>query len=109
MRVEATAQHGKMEISITNGGDPIPLEARERLFQPFYRASGSSTVGLGLGLFIAAEIATAHGGSLSMTSDETETRFAFTRAIEEVPKAACGGGHVRCDRICPKRMLEPAV
>lgn len=82
VRVQATAQNGNVEISIANGGAPIPLEARDRLFQPFYRASGSSTVGLGLGLFIAAEIAAAHGGSLSMTSDETETRFAFTMKIQ---------------------------
>jgi sigma-B regulation protein RsbU (phosphoserine phosphatase) len=66
-----------VEIAVANGGDPIPLAARDRLFQPFYRASGSSTVGLGLGLFIAAEIAAAHGGDLSMTSDTTQTRFVF--------------------------------
>lgn len=77
VRVRAFAKSGEVEISVANGGRPIPPEARERLFQPFYRASGSSTVGLGLGLFIAAQIAEAHGGTLSMTSDDNETRFTF--------------------------------
>jgi len=74
---DASVKGGSVEIAVANGGDPIPLAARDRLFQPFYRASGSSTVGLGLGLFIAAEIAAAHGGDLSMTSDTTQTRFVF--------------------------------
>jgi len=77
VRVDASVKGGSVEIAVANGGDPIPLAARDRLFQPFYRASGSSTVGLGLGLFIAAEIAAAHGGDLSMTSDATQTRFVF--------------------------------
>jgi sigma-B regulation protein RsbU (phosphoserine phosphatase) len=33
---------------------------------------------LGLGLFIAAEIARAHDGELEVSSDENETRFTFT-------------------------------
>lgn len=33
--------------------------------------------GLGLGLYIASEIAHAHGGTISVTSDEAETRFTF--------------------------------
>ena len=77
VRVEARVDSGDVEISVANGGTPIPIAARERLFQPFYRANGSSTVGLGLGLFIAAQIAQAHGGELTMRSDVEETRFTF--------------------------------
>lgn len=51
----------------------------ERLFQPFFRGEvRASQHGLGLGLHIASEIAKAHGGVLSATSDETETRFTLT-------------------------------
>ena len=36
----------------------------ERLFQPFFRgAATAEQQGLGLGLYIASEIARAHGGS----------------------------------------------
>jgi signal transduction histidine kinase len=63
-------------LSVVNGGLPIPPEKIERLFQPFHRGD-SNTQGLGLGLYIASEIAKAHGGTLEVNSDESETRFTF--------------------------------
>jgi sigma-B regulation protein RsbU (phosphoserine phosphatase) len=51
----------------------------EHLFQPFFRgAIRASRNGLGLGLYIASEIAKAHGGIINVTSTELETRFTFT-------------------------------
>jgi phosphoserine phosphatase RsbU/P len=48
----------------------------ERLFQPFFRGElRPSLQGLGLGLYIASEIATAHGGTLTVSSTAAETRF----------------------------------
>jgi sigma-B regulation protein RsbU (phosphoserine phosphatase) len=50
IRVHATTQDGKFELSVANAGEPIPSEAMERLFQPFYRvAEQGSQQGLGLG------------------------------------------------------------
>jgi sigma-B regulation protein RsbU (phosphoserine phosphatase) len=50
----------------------------DRLFQPFTREDvRPSKQGLGLGLYISAEIARAHGGSLTVSSDDAETRFTF--------------------------------
>jgi signal transduction histidine kinase len=67
------------ELSVANSGEPIPPDLLERLFQPFFRASGrSSHQGLGLGLYIASEIARAHGGTLDVISTQKETRFTFT-------------------------------
>jgi signal transduction histidine kinase len=66
------------ELSVSNLGEPIPTETMDRLFQPFSRASeGPGQQGLGLGLYIASEIARAHGGSLDVTSTPEETRFTF--------------------------------
>jgi signal transduction histidine kinase len=47
------------------------------LFEPFSRSeAGHRKEGLGLGLYIAAQIATAHNGTLSVTSDaESGTHF----------------------------------
>ncbi len=74
----AATENGIFELSVTNAGDPIPPATMARLFQPFYRgAVKSSLQGLGLGLFITAEIARAHGGTLGVTSTEDETRFTF--------------------------------
>ena len=55
----------------------------KRLFQPFVRgaASGGSK-GLGLGLYIASEIARAHGGMLTAGSSIEETRFTFQMPLK---------------------------
>lgn len=66
------------ELWVSNGGTAIPPDLTGKLFQPFYRGQSPRTEGLGLGLFIASEIARAHGGKLSVKSDQTETRFTFT-------------------------------
>jgi signal transduction histidine kinase len=78
VRVGASARHGCFELSVSNGGDPIPPVALERLFQPFFRGSTQpSQQGLGLGLYIASEIARAHGGAINVRSTPAETRFTF--------------------------------
>ena len=78
IRVHADASGDAMELWVANGGTPIPAEAMDRLFQPFFRGEvRPSQQGLGLGLHIASEIARAHGGTLTVTSEERETRFTF--------------------------------
>jgi signal transduction histidine kinase len=68
----------QFELGICNAGQPIPAAAMERLFHPFARGQvRPSQQGLGLGLYIAAEIARAHGGTIDVTSDEQETCFTF--------------------------------
>ena len=76
--VRAATEGGTFELSVTNKGEPIPPDTAERLFQPFVRASvRRGQQGLGLGLYIAAEIARAHGGTLEVDSTPAETRFTF--------------------------------
>ncbi|UPJ81108.1 PAS domain-containing sensor histidine kinase [Bradyrhizobium sp. 183] len=83
VRVEASAKAEMFELSVANAGAAIPEEARERLFQPFYRGKAhGQPQGLGLGLYIAAEIAKAHGGSIDVASSEAETRFTFRMPLE---------------------------
>jgi signal transduction histidine kinase len=78
VRVRAVTEGDYFELSVANSGDPIPQAARERLFQPFARGAVRPTQqGLGLGLFIASEVARAHGGTLDVASSEAETRFTF--------------------------------
>jgi signal transduction histidine kinase len=79
--VRAVTQGGSFELSVANAGEPIPPAIMERLFQPFFRAAGrSSHHGLGLGLYIASEIARAHGGTLDVASTAQETRFTLRMA-----------------------------
>lgn len=78
IRVEATTDEKCLELSVSNAGDPIPPAMLERIFQPFSRgAVRPGQQGLGLGLFIASEIARAHGGTLTVTSSPEATRFTF--------------------------------
>ena len=78
VRVHADLEGGILTIWVTNGGDPISPEAIERLFQPFFRGEvRHSQQGLGLGLYIASEIAKAHEGAVTVASSSDETRFTF--------------------------------
>jgi signal transduction histidine kinase len=82
VRAQAGIDADVFELLVANMGSPIPSEAAERLFQPFTRASAhSSEQGLGLGLYIAAEIARAHAGTLRFTSTAEETRFTFRMPV----------------------------
>jgi hypothetical protein len=78
VRVRARREEGGFELSVTNLGEPIPPETIKRLFQPYTRAHDRpGRKGLGLGLYIASQIARAHDGTLEVESSAEETRFTF--------------------------------
>jgi signal transduction histidine kinase len=55
-------------LSVMNGGPAIPEEVRARMFEPYRRGTVASPGGLGLGLYIASQIVTSHGGAIEVTS-----------------------------------------
>jgi heavy metal sensor kinase len=58
-----------VEVTFVNAAEPIPAEARDRIFDRFYRldaARNRESEGTGLGLSLAREIARAHGGDLTL-------------------------------------------
>jgi signal transduction histidine kinase len=78
VRIQAMTDMDGLKVSVAIAGEPIPSAALERLFQPFQRGDVvPSQQGLGLGLYIAAEVARAHGGTLTAVSTSAETRFMF--------------------------------
>ncbi|ABG42085.1 GAF sensor signal transduction histidine kinase [Paraglaciecola sp. T6c] len=82
--IEVTSQieSGLFSLSVSNGGEPIKPEVIDKLFQPFWRnESNKQTGGLGLGLFIASQITSAHDGTLSVCSDDSRTTFTFQATI----------------------------
>ncbi|MGP6089296.1 GAF domain-containing sensor histidine kinase [Antarctobacter jejuensis] len=64
-------------IIVANRGEPIPDDLHEDLFSPFRRGSNAEgkSLGLGLGLYIAASIAEAHEGSIGVACDDGTTVF----------------------------------
>lgn len=80
--VRCTAEDDSFELSVVNGGEEIPAEAQARLFHPFARGTTSvGQEGLGLGLYISSQIATAHGGRLLVASSPEQTSFTFSMPL----------------------------
>jgi two-component system sensor histidine kinase KdpD len=74
-------EKNEVAISIRNEGSFIPAEEREKVFQRFYRCSGSAgnISGTGIGLSVVRRIAEAHQGRVSVESDSASgTTFAIT-------------------------------
>jgi signal transduction histidine kinase len=93
VQVRAVTGGETFELSVANEGDPISAATQARLFQPFERgAVQPNQQGLGLGLFIASEIARAHGGTLDVMSTEVQTRFTFRMPLvrAEAPSPSRG-------------------
>lgn len=86
--VTAKTREGEFTLSVVNGGALIPPAVLERVFQPFSQGEGGTSDGLGLGLYIAAEIAHAHGGTLEASSTPERTRFRFRMPLKSTDKTA---------------------
>jgi len=65
--VSARRSGDKVSIAVRDTGEGIPEEVRSRVFDRFVKGPGSP--GAGLGLAIAKDIVTAHGGSIDLTSE----------------------------------------
>jgi two-component system sensor histidine kinase SenX3 len=71
--VAARARSGFAEITVTDSGVGIPRADRSRIFERFYRVDqsrASRTGGTGLGLAIVKHVASNHGGSVTVWSEE---------------------------------------
>ncbi|WP_207429375.1 cell wall metabolism sensor histidine kinase WalK [Pedobacter sp. SYSU D00535] len=70
---------GNVRVTVEDFGIGIPEEMQAFVFDRFYRVHSSSQKfpGLGIGLYISAEIIKRHGGHVGVDSDEESTRFYF--------------------------------
>ena len=86
IHIRGEKQDGKVNVTVTNASNPIPLSERDRIFDRFYRGDPSrnrKVEGVGLGLSLSREIARAHNGDLTL--DETsdgQTAFTLTLPIQ---------------------------
>ncbi len=61
----------KVKIYVTNRGDGIPEESRQKIFEPFYRVEdvrNMSIQGAGLGLSVVRSVVKSHNGELTLES-----------------------------------------
>ncbi|MGF6402162.1 signal transduction histidine kinase [Pseudomonas frederiksbergensis] len=79
VEVSAQVDDGHFVLSVKNQG-LIAEDALPHLFLPYSKpAGGTPQVGLGLGLYIASQIAQSHGGKLEVLSTEQQgTTFTFS-------------------------------
>ena len=67
--VSLESNNNKLEVAVDDDGPGIPADKREEVFKAFYRLEGSrnkETGGVGLGLSIAKDIITSHGGKIEL-------------------------------------------
>lgn len=80
IRVVLTGNENDITIEVKNSGPAIEKEILNQIFDPLKRGLGQgdrddSGAGLGLGLYIVREVARAHGGEVTVRSDNGETLF----------------------------------
>ena len=81
--LSAEQKSGQLHIHVENHGPLIPRKTLKHLFEPYYRSSdGGTTEGLGLGLYISQQIAAAHGGRITASSDHDTTVFSFEMPLD---------------------------
>lgn len=67
--VSAAIDGAELVLSVANAGTPIEAESLAKVFEPYWRPhAGRPGGGLGLGLYICAQIAKAHGGAMAVQS-----------------------------------------
>lgn len=79
--IDAWEAEDSVIIRFTNQGKAIPQSKLDSIFEKFYRldeARASGTGGAGLGLAIAKEIVTLHGGSITAESRDGTVSFTAT-------------------------------
>ena len=78
-----------VRLTVEDQGLGIPAADQPRIFDKFFRSAAhpNKAGGLGLGLFIVRAIVAAHGGTISVKSEEG-VGSAFTVTLEKAPTAA---------------------
>lgn len=87
INIKVSSDSEKMKMQISDHGIGIPEEQQKNIFERFYRAQNALRVqanGSGLGLFIAKNIVTMHGGKIWFDSKENEgTTFSIEIPLEQ--------------------------
>jgi signal transduction histidine kinase len=72
VRIDAYRDGGQVVVAVSDTGPGVPADDRERIFEWFTQADSGDTRprgGIGLGLYVARQLARAHGGDLALAND----------------------------------------
>jgi signal transduction histidine kinase len=67
--VRSVKNGSQVRVEVSDTGEGIAPEFRERIFEKFYQVPGAKVGGSGLGLTIAKEVVLAHEGQIGVESD----------------------------------------
>lgn len=83
--INAQLDGDNVSVSVVNRGNTIPEEKLRRIFEQFYRldSARSSSGGAGLGLAIASNIVTLHGGKINARSADETVEFTVTLPVRK--------------------------
>lgn len=69
VRVSTKLLFGKIQIHVSDNGNGIPPDLKDKIFQPFFTTKPTGQ-GTGLGLSLSYDIVKSHGGELEVNSTE---------------------------------------
>lgn len=106
VRVTSQREEGRIGVAISDSGIGIPAAVLDKIFDRFYQVDASTTRrfgGTGLGLAFAKEIATLHGGTITVESEEGHGST-FTLWLPEAPVLDAVTGDTRAP--APTRAID---
>ena len=95
--MRTTQENGRAVLEVEDEGPGIPAWEQERVFERFYRSPGGQASGSGLGLSIAAVLASRMGRRLDVDSKPGRTVFRL-----ELPAAGAAIPRENADRVQPQ-------
>jgi signal transduction histidine kinase len=109
LALERAGPDGRVRIAIRDRGIGIPADRLPHIFERFEWATSTRHYGgLGLGLFIARQIAQAHGGTISVESELVVDRRSRSSCRSSLRRARHGESRA-CLMKAPRRWGAQAL
>jgi signal transduction histidine kinase len=107
IKIVAKTMQNKIFISVTDSGKGIPKDKQPMLFNRFAQIAPAGTnTGTGLGLYLVKGVVEAHGGVITLESDEEHgTTISFTLPVEHTPNTMSQGNSEPTEQR-PSRMVN---
>src|SRR4029077_16210051 len=109
IKITAKPAIGSVIVTVSDTGAGIPKEKQHMLFTKFTQISGAEhgSVGTGLGLYIVKGVVEAHGGTVTVESEEGRgTTFTITLPMSDAKKATAESNAPLPQVVKPQRMVN---